>query len=64
MVPSDSRKVLVLSLAMEVANRPDVVVELIDPTSPEKTAANLKKLQETSFTLKEGVEYRMKCRFK
>ncbi|KAJ3397512.1 hypothetical protein HDU92_007175 [Lobulomyces angularis] len=53
----DSRKVVILSLAMEVAGRPDVVIEL-------STAEHIEALKKQQMTIKEGVEYRLKVKFK
>ncbi|KAI1319453.1 hypothetical protein EDD11_004030 [Mortierella claussenii] len=51
----DPHNVVVLQLALEVAGRPDVVLDLT------KSEEELKK---HSFTIKEGVEYRVKVLFK
>ncbi|KAF8977405.1 hypothetical protein BGZ46_007414 [Entomortierella lignicola] len=51
----DPHNVVVLQLALEVAGRPDVVLDLT------KSDEELKK---HSFTIKEGVEYRVKVLFK
>ncbi|KAF9438915.1 hypothetical protein BGZ76_003275 [Entomortierella beljakovae] len=51
----DPHNVVVLQLALEVAGRPDVVLDLT------QSAEDLKK---HSFTIKEGVEYRTKVLFK
>ncbi|KAG0267298.1 hypothetical protein BGZ95_002869 [Linnemannia exigua] len=51
----DPHNVVVLQLALEVAGRPDVILDL---TKSEK------ELEEHSFTIKEGVEYRLKVLFK
>ncbi|KAI7817627.1 immunoglobulin E-set [Gamsiella multidivaricata] len=51
----DPHNVVVLQLILEVAGRPDVVLDLT------QTAEELKK---HSFTIKEGVEYRLKVLFK
>jgi Rho GDP-dissociation inhibitor len=53
----DPRKVIVLSLALEVEGRPDVVIELGTPS-------DIAKLKDTVMTIKEGVEYRLKVSFK
>ncbi|KAG2177156.1 hypothetical protein INT43_007813 [Umbelopsis isabellina] len=56
--PSDDpRKVVVLGIALEVAGRPDVSVDL-------STKDALEKSKSQPFTIKEGVEYRMKVKFK
>ncbi|KAJ3285028.1 hypothetical protein HK104_009666 [Borealophlyctis nickersoniae] len=54
--PGDTRNVIVESLALEVAGRPDVVVRLA-------TRDDIAKLQSQAMTIKEGVEYRLKIRF-
>ncbi|KAG0293810.1 hypothetical protein BGZ96_002260 [Linnemannia gamsii] len=51
----DPHNVVVLQLALEVAGRPDVILDLT------KSEDELKK---HSFTIKEGVEYRLKVLFK
>ncbi|KAG0030145.1 hypothetical protein BGZ81_003013 [Podila clonocystis] len=51
----DPHNVVVLQLALEVAGRPDVILDLT------KSEAELK---DHSFTIKEGVEYRLKVLFK
>ncbi|KAJ3180332.1 hypothetical protein HDU85_004037 [Gaertneriomyces sp. JEL0708] len=56
--PSDDpRKVIVLSLAMETPDRPDVVVDLSTP-------AAIAALKGQQMTIKEGVEHRLKVKFK
>ncbi|KAI9009816.1 immunoglobulin E-set [Gaertneriomyces semiglobifer] len=56
--PSDDpRKVIVLSLAMETPDRPDVVVDLSTP-------AAIAALKGQQMTIKEGAEYRLKVNFK
>ena len=52
----DPRKVVVLSLAMEVEGRPDVVLDL--------SAESQGKSSSSSIVIKEGVDYRMKIQFK
>ncbi|KAG0039274.1 hypothetical protein BGZ82_009006 [Podila clonocystis] len=51
----DPHNVVVLQLSLEVAGRPDVILDLT------KSEAELK---DHSFTIKEGVEYRLKVLFK
>ncbi|KAI8601516.1 immunoglobulin E-set [Dissophora ornata] len=51
----DPHNVVVLQLALEVSGRPDVTLDLTQ--SPEE-------LKKHSFTIKEGVEYRIKVLFK
>ncbi|KAF8936466.1 hypothetical protein BGZ47_009480 [Haplosporangium gracile] len=51
----DPHNVIVLQLALEVAGRPDVILDLT------KSEEELKK---HSFTIKEGIEYRLKVLFK
>ncbi|KND02535.1 uncharacterized protein SPPG_02993 [Spizellomyces punctatus DAOM BR117] len=53
----DPRKVVVLSLGMESPGRPDVSVDL-------STADAIAKLKDQQMTIKEGVEYRLKVKFK
>ncbi|KAI8097638.1 immunoglobulin E-set [Halteromyces radiatus] len=56
--PSDDpRRVVVEQIALEVAGRDDVVVDLSSPDA-------LEKAKSTPFTIKEGVEYRMKVKFR
>lgn len=52
----DPRKVVVHSLAMEVAGRPDVVLDVSTP-------AAIEALKDKVIIIKEGVEYRLKVRF-
>ncbi|KAI8828305.1 immunoglobulin E-set [Chytridium lagenaria] len=54
---ADPRNVVVLSLALEVAGRPDVVIKL-------ETAQDIESLKNQQLTIKEGVEYRLKVRFR
>ncbi|KAF7723690.1 hypothetical protein EC973_001731 [Apophysomyces ossiformis] len=53
----DPRKVIVEYIALEVEGRPDVVVDLSTPDAIEKA-------NNTPFSIKEGVEYRMKVKFR
>ncbi|KAI9228712.1 MAG: immunoglobulin E-set [Piptocephalis tieghemiana] len=53
----DPRKVVVLSLTLEVPGRDDVVADLSSPEA-------IKTVEETPFTIKEGIEYRLKIRFR
>eukprot|EP00158_Paraphelidium_tribonemae_P000941 Partr_v1_DN23736_c0_g3_i1_m53097 putative Rho GDP dissociation inhibitor (GDI) len=53
----DPRKVVVLSLAMEVEGRPDVTLDLSTPEGLEVTKTS-------PITIKEGVDYRMKVKFR
>ncbi|KAI9488107.1 immunoglobulin E-set [Zychaea mexicana] len=56
--PSDDpRRVVVEYIALEVEGREDVRVDL-------STAEALEKSKSTPFTIKEGVEYRMKVKFR
>ncbi|KAI9795659.1 MAG: hypothetical protein M1833_006900 [Piccolia ochrophora] len=55
--PSDPRKVVVLSLALEVEGRDDIVVDL-------RTPGALDTLKSKPFTIKEGAMFRMKVQFK
>ncbi|TPX39598.1 hypothetical protein SeMB42_g06313 [Synchytrium endobioticum] len=54
---NDPRKVIIISLALEVKDRTDVVVDI---STPERLAA----LKSKPLTIKEGVEYRLKIKFK
>ncbi|CAO3647362.1 unnamed protein product [Cunninghamella blakesleeana] len=53
----DPRRVIVEQIALEVEGRSDVVVNL-------STQAALEQAKNTPFTIKEGVEYRMKVKFR
>ncbi|KAI8073852.1 immunoglobulin E-set [Gongronella butleri] len=53
----DPRRVVVEQIALEVAGRPDVVVDLSTP-------AALESAKKSPFIIKEGVEYRMKVKFR
>lgn len=53
----DPRKVVVLSLSLEVADREDVTVDL-------STADAIEKLKTTTIVIKEGCTYRLKIKFK
>ncbi|KAF9329295.1 hypothetical protein BG006_007590 [Podila minutissima] len=53
--PENTTNVTLLQLALEVAGRPDVVVDLAGLTE--------EQLAQTVFTIKEGVEYRIKVQF-
>ncbi|KAI9307522.1 rho-gdp dissociation inhibitor [Cunninghamella echinulata] len=53
----DPRRVVVEQIALEVAGRSDVVVDLSTPNA-------LEQARSTPFTIKEGVEYRMKVKFR
>jgi len=55
--PGDTRKVVILELSLLIAGRDPVVIDLTKPNAVET-------LQEHPFTIKEGVEYRMKVRFR
>ncbi|CDS14242.1 hypothetical protein LRAMOSA06412 [Lichtheimia ramosa] len=56
--PSDDpRRVVVEYIALEVQDRDDVKVDLSTPDAIEKAKS-------TPFTIKEGVEYRMKVKFR
>ncbi|KAL1920197.1 uncharacterized protein VTP21DRAFT_1343 [Calcarisporiella thermophila] len=55
--PDDPRKVVVLQLAMEVDGRDDVVLDLSSKDALEKTKT-------TVITIKEGIHYRFKIKFK
>ncbi|CAO3594173.1 unnamed protein product [Absidia cylindrospora] len=53
----DPRRVVVEQIALEVAGREDVVVDLSTPSA-------LENAKSTPFTIKEGIEYRMKVKFR
>ena len=55
--PSDQRRCVIQSLALEVEGRPDIVVDLNTPGSVEK-------LKTKPFTIKEGAKFRMKATFR
>lgn len=54
---SDPRKVIILSLGLEVEGRPDIIIELNSPGA-------LESLNKHPFTIKEGATFRMKAKFK
>ena len=54
---SDPRKVIILSLGLEVAGREDIIIDLSKPGA-------LADLSKHPFTIKEGATFRMKARFK
>ncbi|KAF2459040.1 immunoglobulin E-set [Lineolata rhizophorae] len=55
--PNDPRKVIILSLGLEVDGRPDIIVDLTSPGA-------LESLKDKPFTIKEGATFRMKAQFK
>nr|POE71964.1 rho gdp-dissociation inhibitor [Quercus suber] len=55
--PSDPRKVIILSLGLEVSDRSDIIIDLSKPGA-------LEQLNKSPFTIKEGAVFRMKARFK
>ena len=55
--PNDPRKVIILSLGLEVPGRPDMVIELSAPGA-------LDALKSKPFIIKEGATFRMKTKFK
>jgi len=55
--PSDPRKCIILSLALEVEGRPDITIDLTTPGA-------LENLNKSPFTIKEGCKYQMKAVFK
>ena len=55
--PNDPRKVILLSLGLEVEGRPDFIIDLT------QTGA-LESLNKKPFTIKEGATFRMKARFR
>ncbi|OJJ50886.1 hypothetical protein ASPZODRAFT_280989 [Penicilliopsis zonata CBS 506.65] len=54
--PNDPRKCIIKSLALEVAGRPDVVIDLASDEA-------VKTLKEHPFTIKEGATFRIKINF-
>jgi len=55
--PSDKRRVVILSLGLEVKSRPDIIIDLSQPGA-------LDTLKSKPFTIKEGAVFRMKAKFK
>jgi len=55
--PNDPRTCVIQSLALEVAGRPDIVIDL-------SQSGQLEALKTKPFIIKEGAEYRMKVKFK
>ena len=55
--PKDPRKVIMLSLGLEVEGRPDIIIDL-------RSAGALESLKKKPFTIKEGATFRMKVAFK
>ncbi|CAG8522282.1 17642_t:CDS:2 [Cetraspora pellucida] len=53
----DTRKVIILQLALEVPGREDVVLDLSSKDA-------LENVKSTPFVIKEGVEYQMKVKFR
>jgi len=54
---SEGPRVVILQLALEVSGRDDVVLDLSSPEA-------LERVKNTPFVIKEGVEYRMKVKFR
>ncbi|KAH0147982.1 E set domain-containing protein, partial [Aureobasidium melanogenum] len=54
---SDPRKVIIVSLGLEVEGRPDIIIDLSTPGA-------LESLKSKPFTIKEGATFRMKARFR
>lgn len=54
---SDKRRVVMLSLGLEVKGRPDIVIDLSQPGA-------IENLKSKPFTIKEGAEFRMKVKFR
>ncbi|KAI9202498.1 immunoglobulin E-set [Polychytrium aggregatum] len=54
---NDPRNVVVLALAMEVVGREDVILDLSTPDA-------LGRLKDQSICIKEGIEYRLKVKFR
>lgn len=55
--PNDPRKVILLSLALEIEGRPDIVIDMTLPGAVES-------LSSKPFIIKEGATFRMKVRFR
>ncbi|KAL9610814.1 MAG: hypothetical protein Q9167_004514 [Letrouitia subvulpina] len=55
--PSDTRRCIIRSLALEVEGRQDITIDLTSPGSVES-------LRTKPFTIKEGSKFRMKANFK
>ncbi|KAI5209803.1 E set domain-containing protein [Aureobasidium subglaciale] len=54
---SDPRKVIIVSLGLEVEGRPDIIIDL-------SSQGALESLKSKPFTIKEGATFRMKARFR
>lgn len=57
MDPADTRRCIILSLALEVEGRPDITIDL-------SADGALESLKTKPFTIKEGAHFRMKATFK
>lgn len=57
MDPADTRRCIILSLALEVEGRPDITIDL-------STDGALESLKTKPFSIKEGAQFRMKATFK
>ena len=55
--PKDPRRVIILSLGLEVEGRPDILIDLSKPGAVDE-------LSKKPFTIKEGATFRMKARFR
>jgi len=55
--PSDKRRVVMISLGLEVKDRADIIINLSEPGAVEN-------LKNKPFTIKEGAEFRMKISFR
>jgi len=55
--PNDPRTVIITSLGLEVEGRPDMIIDLSQPNAVDT-------LKKKPFTIKEGVEFRMKATFR
>lgn len=55
--PKDTRRCVIHSLALEVAGRPDITIDLSVPGA-------LESLKTKPFAIKEGAKFRMKATFK
>ena len=53
----DKRKVVLLSLGLEIEGRPDIIIDMSAPGA-------LESLKSTPFIIKEGATFRMKVKFR
>ena len=61
--PSDSRRVVMQSLGLEVAGRPDIIIDLSSASTADQER-KVAELKSKSFTIKEGAQFRMKAKFR